>query len=68
MVLLIVLFAVALLAQSLEEFEFRQSAKVQAKKSARDGTSKTFAIAFQLPVESSSIVCTYGLGCEQGSS
>ena len=73
MVLLIVLFAVALLAQSLEEtgriaqgfqantedqdgqFEFGQSAKVQAKKSARGGTSGSFPIAFQLPMESSSI-------------
>ena len=37
------------------QFEFGQPAKVQAKKSARGGTSGTFPIAFQLPVESSSI-------------
>jgi hypothetical protein len=41
--------------QDGHEFGQSQSAKVQAKKSARGGTSGSFPIAFQLPMESSSI-------------
>jgi hypothetical protein len=41
--------------QANTEDQDGQSAKVQAKKSARGGTSGSFPIAFQLPMEFSSI-------------